>query len=145
MEALHQLEIIIVLLAVVLALTSVARKVLIPYPIILVIGGLVLGVVPGLPTVTLNPDLIFLVFLPPILWAAAYFTSLRDFRAHLRPISLLAVGLVLATTAAVAAVARLLMPGLSWPGAFSLGAIVSPPHAVGATALAPGLRIPHPP
>src|SRR2546426_8130240 len=98
MEALHQLEIIIVLLAVVLALTSVARKILIPYPIILVIGGLVLGVVPGLPTVTLNPDLIFLVFLPPILWAAAYFTSLREFRENLRPISLLAIGLVLATT-----------------------------------------------
>jgi len=106
MEALHQLEIIIVLLAVVLALTSVARKVLIPYPIILVIGGLVLGVVPGLPTVTLNPDLIFLVFLPPILWAAAYFTSLREFRENLRPISLLAIGLVLATTAAVAVVAH---------------------------------------
>src|SRR2546426_4872493 len=106
MEALHQLEIIIVLLAVVLALTSVARKVLIPYPIILVIGGLVLGMVPGLPTVTLNPDLIFLVFLPPILWAAAYFTSLREFRENLRPISLLAIGLVLATTAAVAVVAH---------------------------------------
>src|SRR5437879_11564439 len=100
MEALHQLEIIIELLAAVLALTTVARKVLIPYPILLVIGGLVLGGVPGLPTVTLSPDLVFLVFLPPILWAAAYFTSLRDFRATLRPISLLAIALVLATPAA---------------------------------------------
>src|SRR5881409_653002 len=142
MEALHQLEIIIVLLAVVLALTSVARKVLIPYPIILVIGGLVLGMVPGLPTVTLNPDLIFLVFLPPILWAAAYFTSLRDFRANLRPITLLAVGLVLATTAVVAAVARFVIPGLSWPAAIALGAIVSPPDAVAASAIARRLGIP---
>src|SRR5213083_2787962 len=143
MEALHQLEIIIVLHAAVLALTSVARKVLIPYPIILVIGGLVLGMVPGLPTVTLNPDLIFLVFLPPILWAAAYFTSLRDFRANLRPITLLAVGLVLATTAAVAAVARVLVPGISWPVALALGAIVSPPDAVAATAVARRLGIPY--
>lgn len=67
MESLHQLEIIIVLLAVVLALTTVARKMLIPYPILLVIGGLILGMIPGLPTVTLDPDLVFLVFLPPIL------------------------------------------------------------------------------
>src|SRR2546426_190359 len=142
MEALHQLEIIIVLLAVVLALTSVARKVLIPYPIILVIGGLVLGMVPGLPTVTLNPDLIFLVFLPPILWAAAYFTSLREFRENLRPISLLAIGLVLATTAAVAVVAHAVFPGMSWAAAIALGAIVSPPDAVAATAIGKRLRIP---
>src|SRR5438093_769660 len=142
MEALHQLEIIIVLLAVVLALTSVARKVLIPYPIILVIGGLVLGVVPGLPTVTLNPDLIFLVFLPPLLWLAAYFTSLRDFRASLRPISLLAIGLVLATTAAVAVVAHAVFPGMGWAAAIALGAIVSPPDAVAATAIGKRLHIP---
>src|SRR5881628_3152228 len=142
MEALHQLEIIIVLLAAVLALTSVARKVLIPYPIILVIGGLVLGLVPGLPTVTLNPDLIFLVFLPPILWAAAYFTSLREFRANLRPILLLAVGLVLATMAAVAVMAHAVLPGIGWAEAIALGAIVSPPDAVSATAIGKRLRIP---
>ncbi|MGH7251169.1 MAG: cation:proton antiporter, partial [Nitrospiraceae bacterium] len=80
MESLYQLEIIILLLTVVLALTLIARKLLIPYPILLVIGGLVLGVIPGLPTIRLDPDLVFLVFLPPILWAAAYFTSLREFR-----------------------------------------------------------------
>jgi monovalent cation/hydrogen antiporter len=115
MESLHQLETVILLLAAVLALTTVAQKILIPYPILLVIGGLILGVLPGLPMVTLSPDLVFLVFLPPILWAAAYFTSLREFRQNLRPISLLAVGLVLATTGAVAAVARVILPGrLRW-------------------------------
>ncbi|MBL8052001.1 MAG: cation:proton antiporter, partial [Nitrospira sp.] len=87
MENLHQLELVILLLAVVLALTTIARRILIPYPILLVIGGLVLAMVPGMPTVTLNPDLVFLVFLPPILWSAAYFTSLRDFRHNIRPIS----------------------------------------------------------
>src|SRR5438445_10954397 len=125
MKSLHQLEIIIVLLAVVLALTTVARKVLIPYPILLVIGGLVLGVVPGLPTVILNPDLVFLVFLPPILWAAAYFTSLRDFRANLLPISLLAIGLVLAPTAAVTVAAQAMYQGLGLAAAIALVAIVS--------------------
>ena len=114
MDGLHQLEIIILLLAVVLLLTTVAQKLVVPYPILLVIGGLILGLIPGIPTVTLSPDLVFLVFLPPILWAAAYFTSWREFKENLRPISWLAVGLVLATTAAVAAVARAVLPGLGW-------------------------------
>ena len=142
MESLHQLEIVILLLAAVLALTTFAQKILIPYPILLVIGGLILGVLPGLPTVTLSPDLVFLVFLPPILWAAAYFTSLREFRQNLRPISLLAVGLVLATTAAVAAAARIVLPGMGWAEAIALGAIISPPDAVSATAIGKRLRIP---
>jgi CPA1 family monovalent cation:H+ antiporter len=142
MDGLHQLEVVILLLGVVLALTTLAHKLVIPYPILLVVGGLTLGLVPGLPVVTLNPDLVFLVFLPPILWAAAYFTSWREFRYNLRPISLLAIGLVLATTAAVAFVARLLLPGMGWAEAIALGAIVSPPDAVSATAIARRLRIP---
>ena len=71
MDGLHQLEVVILLLGVVLALTTLAQKIVVPYPILLVIGGLVLGLVPGLPVVILRPDLVFLVFLPPILWAAA--------------------------------------------------------------------------
>lgn len=142
MDGLHQLELVILLLAVVLVLTTVAQKLVVPYPILLVIGGLILGLIPGLPTVTLSPDLVFLVFLPPILCAAAYFTSWREFRENLRPISWLAVGLVLATTAAVAAVARAVLPGLGWAEAIALGAIVSPPDAVSATAIGKRLRIP---
>jgi Na+/H+ antiporter len=142
MEGLHQLEVVILLLGVVLALTTLAQKIVLPYPILLVIGGLVLALIPGLPTVTLSPDLVFLVFLPPILWAAAYFTSWREFRQNLRPISLLAVGLVLATTAAVAVAARWLLPGMGWAEAIALGAIVSPPDAVSATAIGKRLLIP---
>lgn len=93
MDDLRQLEIIILLLMAMLALTAFARKLAIPYPILLVVGGAALGLVPGLPAIRLDPDLVFLVFLPPILWAAAYFTSWREFRANLRPIGLLAVGL----------------------------------------------------
>ena len=142
MESLHQLEVIILLLAAVLALTTIAQKIRVPYPIFLVLGGLLLGVVPGLPRVTLHPDLVFLVFLPPILWAAAYFTSLREFRQNLRPISLLAVGLVLATSVGVAVVAHALLPGIGWAEAIALGAIVSPPDAVSATAVGKRLGIP---
>jgi CPA1 family monovalent cation:H+ antiporter len=138
----HQIETIILLLMAVLALTTVARKFVIPYPILLVVGGLLLSFVPGLPTIRLDPDIVFLVFLPPLLWAAAYFTSLREFRANARPITLLAVGLVIATTAAVAIVAHGLLPGLGWPEAIVLGAIVSPPDAVSASAIVKQLHIP---
>jgi CPA1 family monovalent cation:H+ antiporter len=136
-------ELIILLFVAVLALAAVARRLLLPYPILLVLGGLVLDFVPGLPPVRVDPDIVFFVFLPPILWAAAYFTSFRDFRANLRPISLLAVGLVLATTAVVALAARAVIPGVGWAAAIALGAIVSPPDAVAATAVLRRLKIPH--
>ncbi len=136
-------ELIALLFAAVLALAAVARQFVVPYPILLVLGGLVLGFVPGLPPVRINPDIVFFVFLPPVLWAAAFFTSFRDFKANLRPIGLLAIGLVLATTAVVAVVARAVVPGLGWPAAIALGAIVSPPDAVAAAAVLRRLRIPH--
>jgi CPA1 family monovalent cation:H+ antiporter len=138
----HSIEIVILLVAVVLGVASVSNRLSAPYPILLVIVGLVLAAIPGLPEIRIEPDLVFLVFLPPILWAAAYFTSFRDFRANARPILLLAVGLVLATTAAVACVAHALLPGLGWAAAAALGAIVSPPDAVSATAIAGRLGLP---
>jgi Na+/H+ antiporter len=142
-DSLYQVQTVVLLMIVVLALATIANRLLVPYPIFLVVGGLALSFVPQAPVVPLEPDLVFLTFLPPILWSAAYFTSLRDFRANLRPIMLLAVGLVVATTAAVAVVARAIIPGLSWPVAFVLGAIVSPSDAVAVTAIARPLRIPH--
>jgi CPA1 family monovalent cation:H+ antiporter len=126
----------------VVVLVTFARKSRLPYPIVLVLGGLLIALVPGLPHVTLEPDIVFLLFLPPILYFAAVFTSFKDFRANLRPISLLAFGLVLTTTAAVAAVAHTAVDGLSWPAAFALGAIVSPPDAVSATAITRRLGVP---
>ncbi len=135
------IEVVFVLLGAVAGLATLARRVGVPYPILLVLGGLGLAFVPGLPTVELEPDVVFLVFLPPLLFSAAFFTSWRDFRANLRPIGLLAVGLVLATTVAVAAVAHWVV-GLSWPAAFVLGAIVSPTDAIAATAIAQSLGVP---
>ena len=137
----NQAEIICTLLIVVAALAILAKKVELPYPVLLVIGGLALGFVPGLPVMELQPDVVFLFLLPPLLYPAAVFTSWRDFRANLRPILLLAIGLVLLTTAFVAIVTHSLT-GLPWPAAFVLGAIISPPDAVAATAITSRLRVP---
>lgn len=136
------ITLILSLLVVMVALAVVAPYLKIPYPILLVLGGLLLGFVPGLPQVTLNPDLIFLLFLPPLLYASAWTTSWRDFHANLRPISLLAIGLVLFTTILIAIVAHMIVPGLPWAAAFVLGAIISPTDAVAATSIAQRLGIP---
>src|SRR5919112_3617312 len=123
------------------ALATLATRIRVPYPILLVIGGSVLGFVPGLPKVKLDPELVFLLFLPPLLYVSAIFTSWRDFRANIRPISLLAVGLVLMTTFVVAAVVHA-VAHLPWAAAFALGAIVSPTDAIAATSVAQRLGIP---
>ena len=134
--------IVILLLAVVTALAQVTDKVRIPYPILLVLAGIAIGLVPGLPNVTLDPDLVFLVFLPPVLYAAAWTTSWPDFKQAIRPISLLAIGCVLFTTVIVAIAAHYFIPDFGWAESFVLGAIVSPPDAVAATAATKGLKIP---
>ncbi len=126
----------------VVALTAFGRRLPIPTPVLQVFAGILIGLVPGVTTPELDPDIVFFVFLPPILWAAAYFTSVREFKANRRPIALLAVGLVLATTVVVAVVARLLIPGLPWAVAVALGAIVSPPDAVAAAAVVSRLPVP---
>lgn len=138
----HTVEVILLLFLAVAALATLAQRLRIPYPILLTLGGLALSFVPRLPHVELTPELVFLIFLPPILYAAAWFTSWRDFKAKLWPISLLAFGLVLVTTVAVAVVARAIVPGLPWPAAFVLGAIVSPPDAAAATAIIQRLGVP---
>jgi monovalent cation/hydrogen antiporter len=137
----NQAEIICTLLIAVAALAMLAKKVALPYPVLLVIGGLALGFVPGLPAVKLEPDMVFLFLLPPLLYPAAVFTSWRDFRANLSPILLLAIGLVLLTTVFVAVVAHALT-GLPWATTFILGAIISPTDAVAATAITDRLRVP---
>jgi monovalent cation/hydrogen antiporter len=136
------IETVLLLFLAATALAIAARRIGIPYPILLVLGGLALGFVPGLPRIELEPDIVFLLFLPPILFGAGYFTSIRDFKANLRAISLLSIGLVLTTIVIVAVVAQALIPGLGWPAAFALGAIVAPPDAVAATAIFQRLGVP---
>ena len=129
------LQIIIAALFVSAALlNAIANWLDVPYPIPLVLGGLVLGLVPGIPHPQLNPDLVLLVFLPPLLYSSAFFADLRALRADARTIALSAVGLVLVTTAAVAYIGHELI-GLPWAMAFALGAIVSPTDPAAATAI----------
>jgi monovalent cation/hydrogen antiporter len=134
--------VLLLLLVSATALIVVAQAVRIPYPILLVIGGLALGFVPGIPPIELPPDLVLVAVLPPLLYGTAFFTSLREFRASMKPIVLLAVGLVLLTMVLVAVVAHELIPGISWPVAFVLGAIVSPTDPTAATAIATRLGLP---
>src|SRR3954469_3159805 len=130
----NDIELILVLLVIVTALTPVARRLRVPYPVLLVLGGVVLALIPAFPDIPLDPDLAFLLFLPPLLYSAAFSTSIRDFRRLLRPILSLAVGLVLVSTFVVAALLHTLLPGLGWAAAIAFGAIVSPPDAVAAVA-----------
>jgi len=134
-------EIFVGMLLAVVVLALLARRYHIPYPIFFVIGGTILGFIPELPQIRLNPELVFLVFLPPLLFPAALFTSWRDFRANLRPISFLAIGLVLFTTTIVAYLAKYFLH-LPLATGFVLGAIISPPDAIAATAIAERLKIP---
>jgi len=135
-------ELLISLLISIAGFGLLARKLKVPEPIMLVVGGLTVSLIPGLPRVELNPEYVFLLVLPPLLYAQAWFTSWKDFCDNLRAISLLAVGLVLFTTTAVAFVAHALVPELPLAAAFVLGAIVSPPDAVAASAIAQRLRLP---
>jgi Na+/H+ antiporter len=134
--------IVVILLTIVTALAELTDRIKIPYPILLVLAGIGIGLVPGLPQVTLSPELVFLIFLPPILYAAAWQTSWPDFQAAIRPISLLAVGCVLFTTTMVALIAHQFIPGFGWAESFALGAIISPPDAVAATSATKGLGLP---
>ncbi len=138
----HNIEVIVILLSVIAALAAVAEKIKISYPVLLVIVGLGIGLVPGLPLVELNPEIVFFVFLPPLLYEAAWSTSWHDFKKLKRSITLLATGLVLFTTTMVAVAAHYIIPGFSWPLAFLLGAIISPPDAVAATSVTKGLNVP---
>ena len=128
--------------ALIVALSALARRLPVPTPILQLAAGLVIGLTPALRIPELDPDVVFFVFLPPILWSAAMFTSPREFRRNFGTIGLLAVGLVLVTTVAVAIAARALMPGMPWAVAIALGAIVSPPDAVAATSIVSRLSVP---
>src|SRR3954465_12118475 len=134
--------VVLLILGAVLALIGVSDRIAVPYPILLVLGGCGLGFVPGIPDVRLDPDVVLLIVLPPLLYSAAFFTSVRELRTNLRPISFLAVGLVLATLAVVAVIAHELIPGMGWGPAFVLGAVVSPTDPVAGVAIAQRLSVP---
>jgi monovalent cation/hydrogen antiporter len=129
------------LLVVVALLAVLARWLHVPYPILLVIGGSLLGFFPGVPDVELDPDLVLLIFLPPLLYAAAFFSNLHELRRNVRHIGLLAIGLVAATMLAVATAAHMVI-GLSWPVSFVLGALVAPTDVVAPAEIVRRLGVP---
>jgi monovalent cation/hydrogen antiporter len=138
-----QAEILIAALLVAVAgLSALARVLSVPYPIVLVLGGALVGFVPGLPEVRLDPEVVLVVFLPPLLYGAAIYANFGDLRANLRALTLSTIGLVLATMCAVAWAAHALIPGLPWAAAFALGAIVSPTDPLAASAIMRRLDVP---
>ncbi len=137
----HLLLIIVLLMSVSL-LSIVSEKLRIPYPIFLVVCGLIIGFIPNILDIILKPDLIFLIFLPPLLFAAAWNTSWKDFWAFRRPIGLLALGLVIFTSAAIAVVSNALIPGFTLALGFLLGGIISPPDAIAATSVFQKMKMP---
>ncbi|RYF45638.1 MAG: Na+/H+ antiporter, partial [Cytophagaceae bacterium] len=123
-------------------LAVIARRLRISYPILLVITGLLIGWIPGLPPVILSPDVVFLIFLPPLLYASAWQIDNVELKLYSRSVSFLAVGLVLFTSTVVAVVAHMWIPGFSWSQGYLLGAIIAPPDAVAASSVTRGLSIP---
>jgi len=140
-DKMQHFEGVILTLAILVALSAIADRGKFPFPILLVITGAIVGVIPGFPLLILDPDVVFLLFLPPLLFDAASQTSWHDFRAEILPISTLGIILVFFTTLAVAVAAHHFIPEFSWPLSFALGAIVSPPDAVAATSITKGLKL----
>src|SRR2546430_13267579 len=138
----HEQLLLVGLLLAVAAMLVTAPLLRVPYPIFLVLGGLALGFIPGIPTLQLPPDGVLLVVWPPLLYASAFFPSLRDLRANARPIGMLAIGLVIAAMTVVAIVAHAAVDSMSWSAAFVLGAIVSPTDPIAATAIMRRLGVP---
>lgn len=134
-------EVLLIVLMLLIALLAIADQFKLPHSILLVLSGLGIAFIPSIPEVTLNPDVVFFIFLPPILYDAASNTSWKEFKSEAWPISTLAIALVFFTTVTVAITAHFLIPGFPWPLAFLLGAIVSPPDAVATTSITKGLGL----
>lgn len=134
-------KIIIFILAVLISLSAVIDKLKLPNPVFLVLVGLIIGFVPVLPGLVMDPNVVFLVFLPPLLYDAAFRTSWHDFKSNIRPISALGISLVFFTTVAIAVTAHYFIPMFTWPLAFLMGAIISPPDAAAASGIIKGLGL----
>lgn len=136
-------SIILFLLALMIGLSAIADKIKLPYPILLVMAGIAVGFIPGMPKTELDPEIVFLLFLPPMLYDAAFNISFREFKANLNTISTLAFALVFLTAVGIAVTAYFLIPGMTWPLAFALGAILSATDAVAAMSITKGLGLSH--
>jgi monovalent cation/hydrogen antiporter len=140
---LENYTVVLFIMAIMIGLSAVAEKFKFPYPILLIVAGIAIGFAPTVPKIEINPEIVFLIFLPPLLYDAAFNISFKDFKTHINTISTLAITLVFLTTLGIAVVARYLVPGMTWPLAFVLGAILSATDAVAAISITRGLNISH--
>jgi Na+/H+ antiporter len=136
-------SIIIFILAVMIGLSAIADKVKLPYPVLLIIAGIGVGFIPSIPSIALNPEIVFLIFLPPLLFDAAFNISFKTFKTNINTISTLAISLVFITASGIAVIAHYLIPGMTWPLAFVLGSILSATDAVAAMSITKGLGLSH--
>ncbi|RYY58027.1 MAG: Na+/H+ antiporter [Chitinophagaceae bacterium] len=136
-------SIVIFILALMIGLSAMAGKIRVPYPILLITAGIAVGFIPEMPQFEINSEVVFLIFLPPLLYDAAFNIDYKTFRTQINTISGLAIGLVFLTTVAIAAVAHYCIPGMDWPLAFVLGAILSATDAVAAIGITKGLGLSH--
>ena len=134
-------SIVIFIMALMIGLSAVADKVRIPYPILLIMAGIAVGFIPAIPDIELNPEIVFLIFLPPLLYDAAFNIRFNEFRTNINTISTLAITLVFITASGIAVVAHYLIPGMTWPLSFVLGAILSATDAVAAMSITKGLGL----
>lgn len=128
-------------MALMIGLSAIADKVKLPYPILLIIAGIAVGFIPSIPDIELNPDIVFLIFLPPLLYDAAFNISFDEFKTNINTISTLAITLVFVTASGIAVIAHYLVPGMTWPLSFVLGAILSATDAVAAMSITKGLGL----
>jgi CPA1 family monovalent cation:H+ antiporter len=135
--------VILVIMALMIGASGIATKIKVPVPVLLLVVGISVGFVPTMPDIELNPDIVMLLFLPPLLYDAAFNISFKDFRTNINTITTLATGLVFITTAGIAALAHYMIPGMTWPLAFVLGSILSATDAVAAIGITKGLGLPH--
>lgn len=136
-------SIVLFILAVMIGLSALADNIKLPYPVLLIVAGITVGFIPSLPDISLNPEIVFLIFLPPLLYDAAFNISFKEFKVHINTISTLAISLVFITASGIALVAHYLIPGMTWPLSFVLGAILSATDAVAAMSITKGLGLAH--
>lgn len=135
--------IVLIIMALMMAVSGLADKIKLPAPVLLLLAGIGFGFLPAMPEIALNPEIVMLLFLPPLLYDAAFNISFKEFQTNFNTINTLAIGLVFITTMGIAAVAHYLIPGMSWPLAFVLGAILSATDAVAAIGITKGLGLSH--
>jgi Na+/H+ antiporter len=136
-------SIVIFIMAIMIGLSAIADKIKLPYPILLIVAGIAVGFIPNLPNIELNPEIVFLVFLPPLLYDAAFNISFDEFKTNINTISTLAITLVFITATGIAVIAHYLIDGMTWPLSFVLGAILSATDAVAAMSITKGLGLSH--